>query len=679
MSTTESKTPENVAQLAQKRVPKSKSEAILGVLLLVSRLPLATQLLLASLGLALAIFCGVMLLTKLFNNQDSLARTLPATLVSTAYPHRGVTAFLTANLDEKAESEKNNTELSVAIGNIAAHIGKLNTFDKGWEKRVIQSLNKTVEVERNSEAERNSNDLSVTVRKPADHLKNPKTRRKDWEDSLIEYLDLDVRNKPNVPSRDQGLTWTQIIHSKHLERLGRPAFLMVPAISLRQTEVGPNGLKGQLREGLRHNSEILFDFYIASQIQPELDNLGVLPHQPFKIVQAYFISESGVILLRKLPDSSSYEDTFPNNTLFMDRLYFWGAINPGEFRQTKNNQGPLDYETEPYIDLGGNGVVKTNSKRVELPNGRTGVICVDVVLPNTQEQIVHRLNELGGIVTVGRYIETPGNAEGPSKVTLEAAAGDSGFDWVKNLSTTPSSRITGAIAFEEDFSPPSEPDVVRFTVPMGSNSPKGATVTNLLLVTFYFQNNKQGISLYTTGLVMGIGFFIFVMGNLLLQHFFLTKEMNQVLINMSQVMDYATTPFVWLDENNEFKAANLSFLNTVGYDNINDLKNHAPRFKDLVAPESLPTYEEILALSGKGEPTPEYWIKIVTAKHKKISVLAHGERIPYPTLGRKREPHRFGVLLPESADPEKRQSHLAKIGADDAEENATSAPSDISD
>jgi hypothetical protein len=673
MSTTETERSENVAQFVEKRFPKSKLEAVLSVFLLVSKLPLIYQLLLASIGLALAIFCGAMLLTKLFNNQNSLARTLPATLVSTAYPHRGVTAFLTARLDEKAESEKNNKELSGAIGKIADHIKNLNSFYTGWDKKVIQSLDETVE------AERNSNERSATVSKPAAHVTNPKTPEKDWEDKLIEYLELEIRDKSNVPSNDEDRTWTQIIYSKHMEKLGRPAFLMVPAISLRQTEVGPNGLKGHLREDLRHNPEILFDFYIASQIQKELDDLGTLPHQPLKIVQAYFISESGVILLRQLPNSRSYEETFPNNTLFMDRLYFWGAINPVEFRQDKNNLGPLDYETEPYIDLGGNGVVKTNSKRVELPNRRTGVICVDVVLPNTQDQIINRLQELDGIVATGQYVESSVNSDGKSNVRLEASAADSGFDWV-NLTTTPSSRITGAIAFEEDFRLLSDPNVVRFTVPMGGNARNGETVTNLLLVTFYFPSNKKWISFYTAGLVVGIGFFIFVMGNIIFQITDLTKKMNQVLVNMSEVMYYATTPFVWLNENNEFEEANVSFLNMVECDTKTDLKNHAPRFKDLVAPESLPIYEEKLARSAKDHPTPMYWIEIVTAKkHKKISVLAHGERIPYPTLGRKRAPHRFGVFLPESADLEKRQSHLDKIDAGDAEESGTAVPSEISD
>lgn len=603
MSPIEKPKAENVPELADK-FPKSKWQAILGVLDLVSNLTLRVQLLLASFGLVVALVCGWQLQTVLFNNQNNLARTLAATLVSTAYPHRGVTALLTAELDKNTGSESNNKELSDAVKAITENIKNLKTFDKDWEEKVIQDL------------------------------------------------DLRVMDKPDIPNTDKDRTWTQVIYSKTMEGLQRPAFLMVPAISLRQPNVGDNTLKNdqQLKLILQHNPEILFDFYVASKIDEQLDALGHLPHQPLTIVQAYFISESGVILLRQLPDSKSYKLTFPHNTLFMDRLYFWGAINPDDFRQDRNDHGPLDYETEPYVDLGGNGVVKTNSKRVELPNKRTGVICVDVVIPETEQQIETRLRELGANVIHGKYVESLVNPDEQSKGRLEAPEAESGFDWVNQLGKTPTSRITGAIAFESDFKTrtASDPEVVRFTIPIASSvNNNREPVTNLLLVTFNFRCIRLWIYIYAAGLVLGMGFFIFVMGNLLLQYTSLTREMNRVLVNMSNVMYEAATPFAWLNENNEFEEVNLSFLNVVGCKTKHELKNHAPQFKDLVTADTLPIYQEILELSAAGKPTPKYRIKIVRLDHEEVAVWAHGERVPYPTLGRRRPPHRFGVFLPD--------------------------------
>ena len=649
MSSKKSK-PENVAELAD-RFPKSKWQAILSVFLLISKLPLNVQLLLAAMGLGLAIVCGVMLQTILFNNQDTLQRTLAATLVSTAYPHRGVTAILTAELDKNTESETNNTDLKEAVGKIADHIERLKKFDKGWEQQLIQSLDKTIETEGKNK------EILSSATQPTDRVKSPNTIETDWRKKLVQYLDLQIRDKRNIPG-SENLTWTQIVYSKHMEQLKRQAFLMVPAISLREPEVGDKGLKDDLQNVLLHNPEVLFDFYIASQIQQELDNLSNVDPRPLRYVQAYFISESGVILLRQLGDSRSYGDTFPNNTLFMDRLYFWGAINSKEFKLDKN-KGPLDYETEPYIDLGGNGVVKTSSKKILLPNNRTGVICVDVVLPNTQEEIVKRLTELKGtVVEKVSYVESAANSGQESKTRLEIPPGETGFDWVNNPGTTPSSRITGAIAFEEDFRTVSDRKIVRFTVPMGGHrNSNGENVTDLLLVTFDFRSIRRWTYFWAAGLVVGIGFFIFVVGNLIFQFTELTGEMDRVLVNMSNVMYEADTPFVWLNENNEFEEVNLSFLKIVGCKTKHELKQHAPKFKDLVAAEDVPAYKETLERSAAGDPTPKYQITIVTADDKKVPVWVHGERIPYPTLGRKRPPHRFGVFLPEpKADHESHSS-----------------------
>lgn len=118
---------------------------------------------------------------------------------------------------------------------------------------------------------------------------------------------------------------------------------------------------------------------------------------------------------------------------------------------------------------------------------------------------------------------------------------------------------------------------------------------------------------------------------------------------MSKVMYEATTPFAWLNEKNEFHKVNVSFLDALGCKTDNELKKHAPTFRDLVTAATLPIYEAILEQSLRGEPTPKYQIDIMKLNREVISVWVHGEGIQYPTFGRRRSPHRFGVFLPSSS------------------------------
>jgi hypothetical protein len=583
-------------------IPKNKVEAFLLAQKYLNRLPLSVQLGLAGIGLVVAFYFGAQLRKTLFDNQENLARTLAATIVSTAYPHRGVTAFLVADLDNKLASEThyNNPNLKVAVDEIKNEIEQLKTsaINNGFEANTV------------------FNDLKLVV-----------------------------VNKPKLEQRDIDHTWTKAIISQTMK--DKDAYLMIPAISLRQPKVGDNKLEGnELQQIVQNNPEVLFDFYVASKIDEKLSKLGNLPGQTPRIVQAYFISESGVILLRALPKSRSYDEAFPTNTLFMDRLYFWGAIDPDVFGPEKDNNGPLDYQTAPYIDLGGNGVVKTYSTRVELPNFRTGVICVDVALSNARGEIRERLEALGAQVNDASHVSGKKQLEGEPGTTYPK-----GFDWVNyQLNGQAQSRITGAIAFESDFQRPAEDAIVRFSIPIESvTSAKDTTVTKLLLVTFDFASIRNRIFGYAIGFVLGILLLVFVMWNLFWHYTRLKRDMNKVLENLSQVMHEAETPFAWLNEKNEFQKVNVSFLDVLGCKTDHELKTYAPTFKDLVTADTLPTYEAILAQSAQGEPTPKYRINLVKRNREVISVWVHGERIPYPTFGRRRSPHRFGVFLPSRA------------------------------
>jgi len=151
--------------------------------------------------------------------------------------------------------------------------------------------------------------------------------------------------------------------------------------------------QSSLNDVLRYNPEVLFDLHAAAILERDLRKLDQMTIRSLPVVQTYFIAESGVIILHasNVTDHGKYyQDQFAPYTLFMDRPYFWQAI------ERSAPMGPFDYQTEPYIDLGGNGLVITYSKKVDLPNHRVGIICVDVKLPQPSVmEIKKRLTSLG--------------------------------------------------------------------------------------------------------------------------------------------------------------------------------------------------------------------------------------------------------------------------------------------
>jgi hypothetical protein len=160
--------------------------------------------------------------------------------------------------------------------------------------------------------------------------------------------------------------------------------------------------------------------------------------------------------------------------------------------------------------------------------------------------------------------------------------------------------------------------------------------------------------LFTIGIILVIA----VTWSLLWDYTVLKREMSNVLEKMTKVMRDASTPFVWLDEKNEFVEMNDSMLNILEHNNIEELRTQSLTFIGLVTQATQQTYKDILEKSGKGQETGEYAIDVITKTGKVLKVRAHGERIPYPTWWRRGLPHRFGIFVEvvESAHPTESES-----------------------
>lgn len=575
---------EIIKNIASGKFPISGTGLLQILQRLLRKLSPILQIFLLAVSLAIASIYGYKLRDRLISSQESIGKALQSKLEPTTHSHEGVASLVLSGLKAPPPDNK---DYSAKLGPTLAKI----------DEKIENSINDA---------------KALGSRK------------------VFASLGLQVLGS--------GSSWRKMVTRTQ----GADTFLMVPAISIRKPDLTDPPLETQhLEDALAYNPEVLSDLHVAANIAPLIKELDGLTVQSLTIVQTYFISEAGVILLRQsnVEDNVNYyKGQFPPFTLFNDRSYFREAV--------KNNlkYEHFNYRTAPYIDAGGNGVVITYSRAVKLANQRAGIICVDVKLPAGVSEMKKRLVSLGADVGEFSWIIGAGK-EG-------YLPGD--FGWFENQlrgqSAEDQARFLGAIAVESDYPPPpgteTRTDVISFTIPTGSTVwDQGRRKTTLLWARVDFGSSRAALTADLVGFSVGIILLVLVSSNIFHDYTVLRREMSNVLKKMSQVMYEASTPFAWLNEKNEFIKVNESFLDVLGYTNEEDLKSHTPKFRGLITAETQPKYDEVLLRSATGGETGKYEVDIKTKEGDTLHVVIHGERIPYPTFWKRGLPHRFGVFL----------------------------------
>ena len=567
-----------------------------------SKLWIPVQLALAVVGLVTAIYYGSALRRSLLHAHRSVATIFAAKLEPTRNVDQGILAFVLSGVkDDWAKVDHlNPRELTLIL-----------------------------------------DEIESKVRKSADKAARQRTLRAG---DVIDKLGLEVIPKESTEPRQN---WQAAIVSQRKE-----SFITVPALSLRRKSINDLDLEGagpnrraRLIAVLEHNPEILFDLELAAELELTMRRLDKASGDKVTVVQTYFLTESGVFLIRAsgvTDQGTYYSNQFKPYTQHLDRPYFWKAVD-GEPRKPT----PFDYGTKPYLDLGGNGFVVTFSKKYDLPNRRVGVLCVDAKLPDeVTGEIKKHLQDLGAKVSDFSWQANTGVESSTGPLPEEF----SWFELQMRKINDAQSEVAGRIATEPTSKSPTQTleggDVVRFTVPVGSHEyEKGIKKTRFLGVEFnpnsILKNLTTNLALFTGGITLVIG----VTFSLFWDYTRLKREMSNVLEKMANVMRDAATPFVWLDEKNEFVKVNRSMLMLLGHRNIDELKRQSPTFRGLVTDETQHIYDVVLETSGAGEETGEYKISIITKSGEVLDVRAHGERIPYPTWWRRGLPHRFGIFV----------------------------------
>ncbi len=578
------------------------------------KLAVAFQLLVALLGLALALVGGGRWYQRSQILQAGFTNALGSTLEATADPHKGLTAFLISDIEN---------DLSVSRSLLGQMLGFL-----GWDEHEDASAEQSSETYYHIEASAQAVALELS-------------QLKKEIAALVDTLDEWEPRLDDLPEQSFVFGHTTSPHDQVLlipsdDFVLRVPLLVVRAPTLSSALFTPGALLSEtveLQEMLLSNPEILFDIQVAMRVADHMKEIETHHIAGWPIVQSYFITESGVILLRKAEPDVKQEEHYRNllpRQFFPERPYFWGAV----MNKSKPLAEPFRFVTNPYIDLGGHGLVRTYSIPFDLNRGRVGVLCVDTeVVGNAERTLQARLENLLGATV---YPFTWPN----DKNILPA-----GFGWFRDQLPEHESKLLGQIAARHDFRGESTSQPLGFTIPIRSTWVNEKRRTTILAASIDIDalHQKQ----VTDIMLMAAGVFLFLAGtlNVLQDYRLLRSEARSFLDNMGRVMKETETPFAALDDRNRFLHANDSFTKLLGYTNEHDLKDKCPEFRAMVSTESLPEYEDVLRRSGRGEYTEKYELVLVTKDKRRLHVTAHGERAPFPRLWRKTTPYRFGVFL----------------------------------
>jgi hypothetical protein len=146
-----------------------------------------------------------------------------------------------------------------------------------------------------------------------------------------------------------------------------------------------------------------------------------------------------------------------------------------------------------------------------------------------------------------------------------------------------------------------------------------------------------------------VGVFLAVTLNIFQDYHLLKEEMSELSQKVDNVMVQASNPYVRLNSENEFVFINRKFLDMLGYNNQYELEyagvGARRTFRSILSEESQREYDKVLKTSVSGWPTSEYPITLIRRDGSKIKALVQGERIVFPTIRRKKYPHRFGIVI----------------------------------
>lgn len=579
--------------------------------------------------------------------------SLAAKLDNTVWQHKGLGAYLLGRIEPESDrAHVKDTEMVPEIKNTIGEIGKLVDAQRSEIEKSPGHEPNSLDTEENRRIEKDVNEVKrlveAIVATDQSESNSTQTPPSTHSFAVSKPLRLELVNDPAMKTKGEPTSQAIIAGDKDF-------FLFLPVTALRRNGMNYVPLDEThtkaLKEALTHNPDIVLDLILAAQLVSHMKGLDLQQIEKRPVIQAYFITESGLMLIRsngKSDQRSFYEKLFQKHYNFTDRSYFWEAVS--ELKKRPPEERPpayqLDYVSEPYIDLGGHGLVRTYSKAFKLPNRRYGVLCLDAREDRLRDAVESRLAALQPDDSTKTYEQATLNIneEGDVRQNLKKE-----FQWFADRLGREKANQAGLLGRIVSEDSPSD-QILRYTIPWKTTmlADKSRDVDVMLvsidLNRFWSKQNWRIVYM-----CMGLMVFLAVTLNFFQDYLLLKNQISELAKTVDRVMTYATNPYVRLNSDNEFEEVNDSFLQLLGYDSKHDLVNESTSskrtFRSLLDSESERQYKQILKSASAG-PATEYSINLSKKGDRgKVRVLVYGETIDFPEIRKEKYPHRFGIVL----------------------------------
>jgi len=654
---------DNVTEQVTKLLPRqlaSLVEVLSTLRKLLRRIAVIGQVVLAVLGLLFAIYHFREWEKRSTELSKRIEASLAAKLDNTVWQHKGLGAYLLGRIEpESGRSDPKDAAMAAEIRDTIGEIAKLVDKQRAEVEKPREQKPSASDAEENRRVELEVEEVkrlvkAVIATEPSDPKSTPTpsltpTPTPIYSIAVPNPLRLQVINDPSIKTKDAPTSQAIIAGDKDF-------FLFLPATALRRKglnyvplyENDPKGLK----EALTHNPDIVLDLTLAAQLVNQMKELDLQELDGRPVIQAYFITESGLMLIRSngKPDQRSfYEKLFHKYYNFTDRAYFWEAVSELKKKPDEETNPPyqLHYISEPYIDLGGHGLVKTYSKAFKLPNRRYGVLCLDAREDRLRGEVESRLQALQPDDSTKTYQGATLNINEEGGIIGELPKD---FQWFADRLGREKANQAGLLGRIVSQDSPNE-QILRYTIPwkttMTDNKSRNVELMLVSIDLNRFWSKQTWRIVY-----MCVGFMVFlaVTLNIFQDYLLLKKEISELAKTVDRVMTYATNPYVRLNSDNEFEKVNDSFLDLLEYNSEPDLINEGTSsrrtFRSLLDPDSDRAYTHILKTSTSGVPATEYSITLLKRGGRgKVRALVYGESIDFPEIRKEKYPHRFGIVL----------------------------------
>ncbi len=413
--------------------------------------------------------------------------------------------------------------------------------------------------------------------------------------------------------------------------------------------------------------------------------------------QAYLIFQSGVARLCESNIATSWQDQqdyyssqFSAATFLPDRPYFAETLAAQNVSANPTDQdtfGTLFHPTEPYIDLGGNGVVRSFCRPVPVGLGvkfrsavhgvngsrdmnlrlyqSDAILCLDFrVEPNIENTLLAKIRRFGGTAAVfvcksnlcvkdTTESATPDMSLGYRLLSLFYPEASLTTDDVEHISdkfanlsdNSNRSQMTGRVGVDPA---PHSGTAVLFSFPLG----RSRIFAGKLDLRTYQTMSSFWISAF--GVSSACTFLIAVI--ILVGYGLKIKEQERAFEAVDTVMSDVPAPYVRVDECGKFLKVNDAFARQVGFDSAQTAMAILSRtkYEELLSDEvSKTVYHKIKEERRSGEPYRSYtvciWAGGGVGKLPTKEFEVHGWDVPTPRASRQKIGQSFGILVPVKA------------------------------